>query len=102
MHDMKDATAIGVALLTAVAFILFKLLRARQLSSPDPYNNPFMPVSTGCLFAFLLLWFATSVIAFAFSRGLTRGAIFLSWAVTVLGGMWVAYFLADMLKMLHP
>jgi hypothetical protein len=99
---MKDATAIGVAVLTAVAFVLFKLLRARQLSSPDPYNNPFTPASTGCLFAFLVLWLTTAVIAFAFSRGLTRGAIFLSLAVTVLGGMWVAYFLVGMLKMLHP
>lgn len=102
MHDMKDATATGVAFLTAVAFVLFKLLRARQLSSPDPYNNPFMPVSTGCLFAFLILWLATAVIAIAFSRGLTRGAIFVSWAVTVLGGMWVAHFSVGMLKMLHP
>jgi hypothetical protein len=53
---MKDATATGFAFLTAVAFVAFKLLRARQLSSPDPYNNPFTQASTGCLLAFFVLW----------------------------------------------
>jgi hypothetical protein len=99
---MKDATAMGLAFLTCMAFVVFKILRARQFSSPDPYNNPFTLPSTGCLLAFFVLWLATVVIAFVFSRSLTRVAIFMSWAVTLLGGVWVAYFLIGSIKFVNP
>jgi hypothetical protein len=98
---MKDAVITGLSLLTVVAFLAFKLLRARQLSQPDPYNNPFTTASTGFLVAFFVLWFATLIMAFACSSRLRRTAVVLSWAVIVLGGAWAAVFFARMFLFLR-
>jgi hypothetical protein len=99
--EMKDASITALSILTTVAFLAFKLLRARQLSQPDPYNNPLTTASTGFLIAFFILWFATLTMAVACGSRLTRTAAVLSWAVIVLGGAWPAVFFANMFLFLH-
>jgi len=91
-----------LSILTVAAFAAFRILRARQLASPDPYSNPFTTVSTAVSIPFAVLWLTTLCSIWMLRRDVTRSVAVLSWTVVSRGGGYIIAFLIQMVLFLFP
>jgi hypothetical protein len=83
--------ALVVTLLILVSFIVFCLLRRRQLSLPDPYNNPYSNWSTACLCAFLALTVADFVVLVSMRQRVARSVRRVGSVVVAAAGLYIVF-----------
>ena len=93
---------LGTAGLLIATFVGFQLLRRHQLSLPDPYNNPYTILSTGCLLSFFASWLMDLLVLLLLARHYRGAVAFIAWTVFVVAGAYVAGFVVGMIRFIVP
>jgi hypothetical protein len=76
------------------AFVTFTILRRRQLSLPDPYNNPCTNWSTAFLLVVPFAWLFDLVLLLANRRRVEKGVAILAWIVVAAAGLFITFICA--------